>query len=87
MYQDDNGQWICEAPYGCWKYYPDEGRYGRWKGVIDIYNLWTGEIEDSGVSVRVSVIKGYKISFYDERGSEEIAKVSASVPDSFPNPV
>ena len=87
VYQDDNGQWTCEAPYGYWKYYPDEGRYGRWRGVIDIYNLWTEKVEDSGVSVRVSVIKGYKISFYDERGSEEIAKVSASVPDSFPNPV
>lgn len=85
VYQDDNGQWTCEAPYGYWKYYPDEGRYGRWKGVIDIYNLWTGEVENAGVNVRVSVIKGYKISFYDEKGSEEIAKVSASLPDGYPN--
>lgn len=84
VYQDDNGQWTCEAPYGYWKYYPDEGRYGRWRGVIDIYNLWTGEVEKANVNVRVSVTKGYKISFYDETGSEEITHLNPSTAEMNP---
>ncbi len=85
VYEGGSGQWVCEAPYGYWKFYPDEGRYGRWKRTIDIYNLWTGEVEEANVNVHVSVTKGYKISFYDEKGSEEIATVSASLPGVFPN--
>ena len=84
VYEDDSGQWVCEAPYGYWKYYPDEGNYGRWKGVIDIYNLWTGEVEKSNVNVRVSVIKDYKMSFYDETGSEEITHLNPSTADMNP---
>ena len=68
VYQDENGTWICKAPYGSWTYDPN---------YIDIYGLsgqWTGYVTIENTNHYVVVSYGYKeIVFFENH--KRLAKI------------
>lgn len=71
VYQNDAGEWVCEAPYGSWTYDPYDGKQGSWWGYVDFYQLYDGQYElyTPEVYVKVDNFAG-EIRFLNKEGEK-----------------